>query len=42
MHGLTTAESLAPQAQKVPNLITFFGNRKAWADEDAISNCVAA
>ncbi len=27
---------------KVPNLITFFGNRKGRGDEDAMNNCVAA
>jgi hydroxypyruvate isomerase len=27
-------------AQKVPNLITFFGNRRGMSDEDAIANCV--
>jgi hydroxypyruvate isomerase len=28
------------EAQKVPNLITFFGNRRAMPDEEAIANCV--
>jgi hydroxypyruvate isomerase len=27
-------------AQKVPNLITFFGNRRGMSDEEAIANCV--
>ena len=33
-----------PQAAKqgVPNVITFFGNRRGRGDEDAIANCVAA
>jgi len=29
------------KAAKVPNLITFFGNRKGMPDEQAIDNCVA-
>lgn len=38
--GLTAA---LPTAAKlgVPNLITFFGNRKGMSDADAIKNCVA-
>jgi len=28
-------------AVKVPNVITFFGNRRGMADEEAIANCVA-
>ena len=39
--GLTAALPRAAKA-KVPNLITFFGNRKGRSDEDAIKNCVAA
>jgi hydroxypyruvate isomerase len=30
------------KAAKVPNLITFFGNRKGMPDDQAITNCVAA
>jgi len=29
-------------ANKVPNLITFFGNRRGMADEEAMANCVEA
>ena len=29
------------KAMKIPNLITFFGNRKGMPDEQAIDNCVA-
>ncbi|HXW06394.1 MAG TPA: TIM barrel protein [Vicinamibacterales bacterium] len=29
-------------AQKVPNLITFFGNRRGMPDEEAVGNCVEA
>ena len=29
-------------ANKVPNLITFFGNRRGMADEEAAANCVEA
>jgi len=29
-------------AQKVPNLITFFGNRRGMPDEEAAANCVEA
>jgi hydroxypyruvate isomerase len=38
--GLTAS---APEARKlgVPNLITFFGNRRGMADAEAIRNCVA-
>src|SRR5229473_3599343 len=28
-------------AAKVPNVITFFGNRRGMADEEAIANCIA-
>jgi len=28
------------KAMKIPNLITFFGNRKGMPDEQAIDNCV--
>ncbi len=28
-------------AMQVPNVITFFGNRRGMSDEDAIANCVA-
>ena len=28
-------------AMKVPNVITFFGNRRGMSDEEAIANCVA-
>jgi hydroxypyruvate isomerase len=28
-------------SQKVPNVITFFGNRRGMSDDQAISNCVA-
>jgi hydroxypyruvate isomerase len=35
-------ERLIPRAAalKVPNVITFFGNRRGMADEEAIANCV--
>ena len=39
--GLTDSLPRAAKA-KVPNLITFFGNRKGRGDEDAMNNCVAA
>jgi hydroxypyruvate isomerase len=39
--GLLASLPRAAKA-KVPNLITFFGNRKGRSDEDAIKNCVAA
>ncbi len=37
-----TFEAVLPKAKKmgVPNLITFFGNRKGMADGEAIDNCV--
>ncbi|HEX6739963.1 MAG TPA: sugar phosphate isomerase/epimerase family protein [Vicinamibacteria bacterium] len=38
--GLSAALPRAAKA-KVPNLITFFGNRKGRSDEEAIKNCVA-
>jgi hydroxypyruvate isomerase len=41
VNGLTAALPRAVKA-KVPNLITFFGNRKGRPDDDAIKNCVAA
>jgi hydroxypyruvate isomerase len=41
VNGLTAALPRAAKA-KVPNLITFFGNRKGRSDEDATKNCVAA
>jgi hydroxypyruvate isomerase len=36
-------ERLIPraEAQKVPNVITFFGNRRGMRDDEAIENCVA-
>jgi hydroxypyruvate isomerase len=36
-------ERTIPQAaaMRVPNVITFFGNRRAMADEEAIANCIA-
>jgi hydroxypyruvate isomerase len=36
-------EKLIPRAaaQKVPNVITFFGNRRGMADAEAAANCVA-
>ena len=37
--GLTRGIPLAA-ANKVPNLITFFGNRQGRSDRDAIANCV--
>ena len=35
-------ERLIPraEAQRVPNVITFFGNRRGMSDEEAIANCV--
>ncbi len=35
-------ERLIPRAadQRVPNVITFFGNRRGMSDEEAIANCV--
>jgi hydroxypyruvate isomerase len=40
VNGLLAALPRAAKAG-VPNLITFFGNRKGRSDEDAIGNCVA-
>ena len=39
---VTSFERLIPraEAERVPNVITFFGNRRGMADEDAIANCV--
>ena len=39
--GLTRALPVAA-AQKVPNLITFFGNRRGMGDAEASANCVEA
>jgi hydroxypyruvate isomerase len=39
--GLTTNIPLAAK-HRVPNVITFFGNRRGRADAEAIANCVAA
>jgi len=39
--GLTDSLPRAAKA-KVPNLITFFGNKKGRGDADAMNNCVAA
>jgi hydroxypyruvate isomerase len=39
--GLTRAIPIAA-AQKVPNLITFFGNRRGMSDDEAIANSVEA
>ena len=41
---VSTFKTALPQAKKmrVPNLITFFGNRKGMSDQEAIDNCVAA
>jgi hydroxypyruvate isomerase len=39
--GLERAIPIAA-AQKVPNLITFFGNRRGMSDEEAAANCVEA
>ena len=39
--GLERAIPIAA-AQKVPNLITFFGNRRGMPDEEATANCVEA
>jgi hydroxypyruvate isomerase len=39
--GLTRALPIAA-AQKVPNLITFFGNRRGMSDDEAIANSVEA
>ena len=39
--SLTAGIPLAAKAG-VPNVITFFGNRRGRSDEDAIANCVAA
>jgi hydroxypyruvate isomerase len=39
-----TFTTALPQAKKarVPNLITFFGNRQGRSDQEAIDNCIAA
>jgi len=39
---VTNFERLIPraEAEHVPNLITFFGNRRGMSDEEAIANCV--
>ena len=41
---VATFKGIFPKAKqlKVPNLITFFGNRKGMPDAQAIDNCVAA
>jgi hydroxypyruvate isomerase len=39
--GLTRAIPIAA-ANKVPNLITFFGNRRGMGDAEASANCIAA
>ena len=39
--GLERAIPIAA-AQKVPNLITFFGNRRGMSDDEATANCVEA
>jgi hydroxypyruvate isomerase len=39
--GLERAIPIAA-AQKVPNLITFFGNRRGMSDDEATTNCVEA
>jgi hydroxypyruvate isomerase len=41
VNGLTKGIPLAKKAG-VPNVITFFGNRRGRSDEEAIANCVAA
>jgi hydroxypyruvate isomerase len=40
VQGFTTALPLARKSG-VPNLITFFGNRRGMPDADAIKNCIA-
>jgi len=39
---VTNFERLIPRAaaERVPNVITFFGNRRGMSDEEAIGNCV--
>src|SRR6516165_108871 len=39
---VTNFERLIPraEAERVPNVITFFGNRRGMSDEEAIANCV--
>jgi hydroxypyruvate isomerase len=39
---VTNFEKLIPRAKamKVPNVITFFGNRRGMSDEEATANCV--
>ena len=41
---VSTFKTALPQARKmrVPNLITFFGNRQGRSDQEAIDNCIAA
>jgi hydroxypyruvate isomerase len=41
---VSTFEKALPMARKarVPNLITFFGNRQGRSDQEAIDNCIAA
>jgi len=41
---VSTFQKALPLARKarVPNLITFFGNRQGRSDEEAIDNCIAA
>jgi hydroxypyruvate isomerase len=41
VNGLLASLPKAAKA-KVPNLITFFGNRKGRPDDDAVKNCVTA
>jgi hydroxypyruvate isomerase len=40
---VTTFQAALPQARKmkVPNLITFFGNRQGRSDQEALDNCIA-
>src|SRR5258708_19441337 len=39
---VTNFERLIPraEAERVPNVITFFGNRRGMSDEEATANCV--
>src|SRR5918994_7500303 len=41
---VNTFASALPKARKarVPNLITFFGNRQGRSDQEAMDNCIAA
>jgi hydroxypyruvate isomerase len=41
---VSTFQTALPQARKmrVPNLITFFGNRQGRSDQEAMDNCIAA